>query len=168
MLDAMLLDQRISPVDESDRLRLVEVWEASVRATHHFLAETDIQYFKPFVRDGLIGVMTLICIRDSSGQLLAFAGVDGNKLEALFVDPGRRASGLGRRLLEYAVCSLGARIVDVNEQNEEAVGFYRRMGFNVEGRSERDAAGKPFPLLHMRLRDQGLRPRSGHLGESRA
>jgi putative acetyltransferase len=41
--------------------------------------------------------------------------------------------------------------VDVNEQNDQAVGFYRRMGFEVAGRSAVDGLGQPFPLLHMRL-----------------
>ncbi|WP_326858488.1 GNAT family N-acetyltransferase [Noviherbaspirillum sp.] len=164
----MQLDEKIFPVQEGDRLRLVEVWEASVRATHRFLTETDIQYFKPFVRDGLIGAMSLSCIRDISGQLVAFVGVDGEKLEALFVDPVVRAKGLGRRLLEYAVYSLGARTVDVNEQNEQAVGFYLRMGFDVVGRSELDSSGKPFPLLHMQLHRHGLRSESTHARESMA
>lgn len=44
----------ISP-DESEKLKdeLVEVWEASVRSTHHFLAEKDIQFFKPLVRNNI-------------------------------------------------------------------------------------------------------------------
>jgi putative acetyltransferase len=49
------------------------------------------------------------------------------------------------------VTALGATRLDVNEQNDQAVGFYRRMGFAAVGRSERDYTGKPYPLLHMRL-----------------
>ncbi|TMD66902.1 MAG: GNAT family N-acetyltransferase [Chloroflexi bacterium] len=45
----------------------------------------------------------------------------------------------------------GATTVDVNEQNDQALGFYLRMGFVVVGRSELDSNGKPYPLLHMRL-----------------
>ena len=45
----------------------------------------------------------------------------------------------------------GATLVDVNEQNEQAVGFYLKMGFTVTGRSPLDAQGKPYPLLHMAL-----------------
>ena len=41
--------------------------------------------------------------------------------------------------------------VDVNEQNEPAVKFYLLMGFAIEGRSDLDGTGKPFPLLHLRL-----------------
>ena len=42
-------------------------------------------------------------------------------------------------------------MLDVNEQNEQALGFYLHMGLEVVGRSERDDFGKPYPLLHMRV-----------------
>ena len=37
----------------------------------------------------------------------------------------------------------------VNEQNEQAVGFYKKVGFKVTGRSEVDDLGKPYPLLNL-------------------
>ena len=40
----------------------------------------------------------------------------------------------------------------VNEQNPQAIGFYLRMGFEMVGRSAVDSLGKPYPLLHMRVR----------------
>lgn len=46
---------------------------------------------------------------------------------------------------------MGAGLVDVNEQNPDAVGFYRRMGFEIVGRLPLDGQGRPFPVLHMRL-----------------
>lgn len=30
---------------------LIQLWEASVRSTHHFLTEDDIQYYKPLIRN---------------------------------------------------------------------------------------------------------------------
>jgi putative acetyltransferase len=48
---------------------------------------------------------------------------------------------------------LGATKVDVNEQNDQAVGFYRHMGFEVTGRSAVDDLGQPFPVLHMKRRE---------------
>ena len=41
--------------------------------------------------------------------------------------------------------------MDVNEQNVSAAGFYAHRGFEVVGRSETDEAGRPYPLLHLRL-----------------
>ncbi|MDK3159729.1 GNAT family N-acetyltransferase [Kamptonema cortianum] len=141
----------ISPVCVEDFPRVVEVWEASVRATHLFLKESDIEFFKPLVRDALPHVKDLVCVRDRENQVVGFVGVVENKVEMLFVHPLYRKQGVGRRLLEYAIETLGATKVDVNAQNEQALGFYLRMGFEVEGRSEGDGMGKPFPLLHLRL-----------------
>jgi putative acetyltransferase len=141
----------ITAIETEDFPRLIEVWEASVRATHHFLTEADIQFLKPFVGDGLAAVAVLAGVRDGDGQVVGFIGVDGAAVEALFIHPAWRGQGIGRRLLTYAVETLGATEVDVNEQNDQAVGFYRRMGFEVSGRSEEDGMGLPFPLLHMRV-----------------
>ncbi|WIG61028.1 MAG: Acetyltransferase, GNAT family [Ktedonobacterales bacterium] len=140
----------ITSIEAGDFPRVVEVWEASVRATHHFLTEADIQFLKPLVEDGLRQLEVLACVRDGDGQVAGFIGVQGAKVEALFIHPAWRSQGIGRRLLTYAVESLGATAVDVNEQNDQAVGFYRRMGFEVAGRSAVDDMGLPFPLLHMR------------------
>lgn len=142
----------ISRVHVEDFPRVLEVWEASVRATHHFLSETDIQFIKPLIPDALAQVKELFCVRDADDRVAGFLGVEDSKIEMLFIHPNWRGRGIGSRLLKYATDVLGARLVDVNEQNDQAVGFYRRMGFEVEGRSELDSTGKPFPLLHMRIR----------------
>ena len=43
------MDLPIVNISESEYQEVVEVWEASVRATHHFLKEEDIVYFKPLI-----------------------------------------------------------------------------------------------------------------------
>jgi putative acetyltransferase len=144
------LQAGVFPVQLSEYSRVVEVWEASVRATHYFVAEADIQFFKPMVRD-VLPLLTLVCMRDTVGTLAGFIAVAHGKVEMLFIHPDWRGQGIGRKLLTYAVTSLGATLVDVNEQNEQALGFYHHMGFEVIGRSEIDGTGKPCPILHMRL-----------------
>ena len=140
----------ITAVTAEDIPRVVAVWVASVRATHHFLTEADIQHLKPLVGDELSQLATVIGVRDDEGQVIGFIGVEGVEVTALFIHPAWRGRGIGRQLLTYAVETLGATQLDVNEQNDQAVGFYRRMGFEVAGRSEVDGMGLPFPLLHMR------------------
>ena len=140
----------ITAVTAEDIPRVVAVWVASVRATHHFLTEADIQHLKPLVGDELSQLATVIGVRDDEGQVVGFIGVEGVEVTALFIHPAWRGRGIGRQLLTYAIETLGASQLDVNEQNDQAVGFYRRMGFEVAGRSEVDGMGLPFPLLHMR------------------
>ena len=88
--------------------------------------------------------MRLWGIKNSDNRILAFLGVDGNNIEMLFVDPDKRGMGLGRELVKYAVCKLKCNKVDVNEQNEQAVAFYDRMGFVLQSRDDNDSSGKPF------------------------
>ena len=157
----MRLQEGVSKVRAEEFPQVVEVWEASVRATHDFLSEADIEFLKPLIPNALSGVAELAGVRGGDGQVVGFVGVEDDKVEMLFIHPAWRGQGVGGRLLRYAVEVLGARLVDVNEQNAQAVGFYLRMGFEAEGRSELDGTGRPFPLLHMRLRDLPGGPGSG-------
>lgn len=147
----MSLQYQITVVTPADYAHTLEVWESSVRATHDFLSEADILSLKPLVYDHCLKRMTLYCIRDKADAVIGFLGVDVPKIEALFIDPVWRGKGVGRALLEYAIKDLGAELVDVNEQNGQALGFYQHLGFEVVHRSELDGFGKPFPLLHLKL-----------------
>jgi len=146
-----LSETAIVPGGRDDHPAAAEVWEASVRATHHFLAEADIRFLRPLIPGEFLPAVDLYCLKDGSGALLGFLGLARRKVEMLFLRPDVRGRGLGARLLRFAVDELGADELDVNEQNPAAVGFYEHMGFRVAGRSPRDGMGKPFPLLHMRL-----------------
>ena len=77
----------ISRVEPAEFPCLVEIWEAAVRQSHHFLTEDDIAYFKPLVRDEFLYMVELVAMRNEEGLIVGFAGVAENKLEMLFVDP---------------------------------------------------------------------------------
>ena len=70
----------------------------------------------------------------------------------LFTHPSEQAKGYGKELIEYAIHQKGIRKVDVNEQNEKALRFYLNRGFETIGRDAFDAQGKPYPILHLRLK----------------
>lgn len=129
---------------------LTTLWEASVHATHHFLTEEDIQKITPFVKKGLSGVETLVVAYDNQ-RPVAFMGIDTDKIEMLFVSPDCLGKGIGRKLAELGIAQYEVQYVDVNEQNPQAAGFYRHIGFEVFERTELDEQGNPFPILKMRL-----------------
>ncbi|WP_300740391.1 GNAT family N-acetyltransferase [uncultured Alistipes sp.] len=130
---------------------LTALWERSVRATHGFLAAEDIGFFRRMVREEALAGTELFVVRNAAGEFAAFAGVAGECLEMLFVDPSECGKGLGRELVRHVVRHCGVRRVDANEQNARAVEFYLRMGFRVIGREALDPSGKPYPILHLEL-----------------
>lgn len=141
--------QIIQPtLDDFDEL--VRLWEASVRATHHFIPDDYIRRLRPLVWSVYLHSMPLYMIRSEAG-IEGFMGIDGSMLEMLFVHPRAIGTGIGKQLLHYALEHCHVRYVDVNEQNEKAFGFYRHFGFRVIGRDDKDVAGEPYPVLHLKL-----------------
>jgi len=143
----------ITHVDKDEYQELVVVWEASVRATHHFLQEEDIDYFKPLILNTYLDAVELRCIKVDKEKIVGFLGVAEQNLEMLFILPEYRGKRIGKSLLNYSLDALNIIKVDVNEQNEQAVGFYIHHGFETIRRSELDATGKPYPILHMELKN---------------
>ncbi|CAN7391692.1 acetyltransferase [Massilia sp. LjRoot122] len=141
---------RIRLSTESDTAALAAIWRASVRATHDFLSDADFREIDSLVAEHYLPATRVWVAIDADGRARGFLGLSGAHVDALFIDPASRGQGVGPILLAHAGSLAGRLTVDVNEQNLQAVGFYRHMGFEATGRSPRDDAGRPYPLLHMR------------------
>src|SRR5262249_22525512 len=123
----------------TDREVLLDIWLRSVRATHTFVSEEDVQAMIPQVRDYLASSeheFWVLC--DDSGAIMGFMGMSGSKMESLFLTPEFQRRGGGRRLVGHAQALHGELTVDVNEQNVAARAFYEACRFVVEGRSGLD------------------------------
>lgn len=129
---------------------LLRIWESSVKATHLFLSEKEIENIKQYVPQELRAVAVLIAAENASGRPVAFAGINGRKLEMLFVAAENRGQGIGKHLLQYVIDNYSVNELTVNEQNPLAVGFYEHMNFSAYKRTETDEQGNPYPLLYMK------------------
>ncbi|WP_433835769.1 GNAT family N-acetyltransferase [Flavobacterium anhuiense] len=139
----------IREITEMDYPRLMEIWQSAVLNTHDFLKEEDFLYYKEqlptyFKHVTLFGF-------EKDGILVGFIGTSNENLEMLFIDNDFRGIGIGKKLITFAIANLNVSKVDVNEQNTQAVGFYKHAGFKVVKRSALDEKGKEYPILHMEL-----------------
>ena len=143
---------KLDPLQQTEYAVLLEIWEASIKATHHFLKEEDIEFFKKTVCEKKIfELVNLTVARADTNKILGFTGVSEDSLEMIFLHPGARGKGIGKMLLKHAIDHRKITRVDVNEQNEEALQFYKHFRFKVISRSALDGTGKPYPILHMQL-----------------
>lgn len=131
--------------------QLLELWEESVKATHLFLSEAEIEIIKKYIPQALNETPHLIVLENEQGLPAAFMGIDGQKLEMLFVSSSARGKGLGKKLLRYGIKGYSVNELTVNEQNPLAIGFYEHLGFRVYKRTDHDEQGNQYPLLYMKL-----------------
>ncbi len=141
--------QNIENLSAKDYPEILSVWEASVRATHHFLSEKDIAFYKSLVLKYALPSMKAFGIRVQN-KLAGYMAVSDYKVEMLFIAPEFIGQGLGKKLLSFALNELHIPLVDVNEENPNALGFYLHMGYQIISRDEKDGNGRPHPILHLR------------------
>jgi len=149
-------DILLTEIDTADRPAwlpaILDIWEASVRASHDFLKDEDIVSFRMLVAQAAASVSTLL-VAHAEGPV-GFMGLEARKIEMLFLHPSCFRRGIGTQMVQYALGRYGVDAVDCNEQNPGALAFYERMGFRVVSRSATDGSGHPFPLLSLLLPHQ--------------
>jgi putative acetyltransferase len=139
----------ITKIQPADYPRLIEIWESAVLNTHDFLKEEDFLYYKEhipmyFEHVELLGY-------EENKTLVGFMGVAEDNLEMLFIHNDFRGKGVGKKLISHGIDHLNVTKVDVNEQNTQALDFYKHIGFQVLERTELDGQGKAYPILKMGL-----------------
>ncbi|WP_206212038.1 GNAT family N-acetyltransferase [Weissella coleopterorum] len=141
-----MLEKRIAKkVDYPD---VVGVWDRSVRATHHFLSQEDKEFYQNLIPNFFDAVELMLWYENDN--LIGFSGVDGYELVMLFLDPKFIGNHYGTNIITWLKSNKGINKIDVNEQNEKALQFYLKQGFEIDSRSQADGFDKPYPILHLK------------------
>ncbi|EGO7458144.1 GNAT family N-acetyltransferase [Escherichia coli] len=122
----MVISIRRSRHEEGEEL--VAIWCRSVDATHDFLSAAYRAELEELVRSFLPEAPLWVAVNERD-RPVGFMLLSGQHMDALSMAP--------------------ELTTNVNEQNEQAVGFYKKVGFKVTERSEVDDLGKPYPLLNL-------------------
>lgn len=141
---------RVRPGTAADLPRALEIWRRAVDATHAFLTAADRAAIDLMVEREFLPNADLWVAGDDTGCVTGFLVMDGDMIDALFVDPAVHGQGVGTLLLKHALKQAPNARVDASEQATNALPFYLARGFRVIGRSEQDPQGRPYPLIHLR------------------
>ena len=132
-----------------DVARALEIWRAAVDATHGFLTPEDRAEIDVMVAEHFLPNAELWLATNEDDHPVGFLVMDGDNIDALFVDPSCHGQGFGTALLEHALALSPNATVDASEQATNALPFYLSKGFRVVGRSETDGQERPYPLIHL-------------------
>lgn len=133
---------------KNDYPQLIDIWEKSIKATHHFLSTADFKAIKKELPTYFSNVE--VQIWQVQNDIIGFSGVSEQKVEMLFLDPAFIGKGYGRQILTHLVGKNAVHLVDVNEQNQAALKFYLACGFEEYNRNEMDDAGRPYPIIFLK------------------
>lgn len=148
---------RIRKGTPADMPRALEIWRSAVDATHSFLTPEDRAEIDRMVAEEFLPAAELWLALDDEGAPQGFLVMDGEMIDALFVDAAVHGRGFGTALIGHALALAPQALVDASEQATNALPFYEARGFVRVGRSETDPQGRPYPLVHLRY--AGARPR---------
>ena len=133
----------------ADVPRALAIWRAAVDATHGFLTPQDRADIDGMVQ-GFLAAAPLWLVDRPDGVAAGFLIMDGDLIDALFVDPAVHGRGIGTALVGHALSLAPNALVDASEQASNAAPFYEARGFVRTGRSETDPQGRPYPVIHFR------------------
>lgn len=142
----MITYRMATPADLS---AVLQIWERSVRATHHFLTQTDIDTIKKELQVFLPEVELVLAVMTETDTIVGFGSVGDKCLTMLFLDKSAIGKGIGSRFFDYLLTRYPFTRLEVNKDNPQALAFYLRKGFRVVAEKLTDDEGRPFPILVM-------------------
>lgn len=142
---------KIVEYKDSYKNGVLSVWEKSVKATHHFLMDSDFKEYKKILHNFDFKDLGVFCLQENE-KIVGFIVIHSEKIEMLFLNPEYIGKGLGKQLIDFAFSNFDINYVYVNEQNPKATEFYKKIGFETFDRTEKDDMGKPYPILKMKLK----------------
>ncbi|MFL1695790.1 GNAT family N-acetyltransferase [Weissella kandleri] len=144
-----MLTNRIA--EKVDYTNVVDIWNQSVKATHHFLSKKDKDLYQNVIPNFFEKIELMLWYENET--LIGFSGVDKQELVMLFLDPQFIGNHYGTQIIDWLKMNRNISSIDVNEQNENALKFYLKQGFEIDSRSEKDGFDKPYPILHLKYRN---------------
>ncbi len=137
--------------EETDLKKLSDIWfEASLKA-HSFIGEPRLIEQRQMIEEEYLpnAETSVACLNQ---EVVGFISLLGSFIGGIFIAPDRQGFGVGRKLIAHALARKGELSLEVYTANEQAVRFYRALGFNEVSRRDVDDFGFPFPNATLRLR----------------
>lgn len=137
----------IRKMQPADLEPVLDVWLASTLQAHSFINPAYWYDNLEPVRQMLPQAEVYIYTESEESAPLALIGLDEDYIAGIFVAPEAQAQGIGKQLLDYAKSLRSQLTLRVYQQNERALRFYQREGFQIENDQIDEATGAAEYLM---------------------
>ncbi|MBT3189085.1 MAG: GNAT family N-acetyltransferase [Anaerolineae bacterium] len=144
----------IRPYKEKDWKRICAIHDAA--RPDELLGSCDPRAFVPIEKDDEVEELKKSdkFVAVDEDEVVGFVGVDGTYLAWLYVNPDYYHQGIGRRLLQNGIETIGSGAwTIVLDGNKNAISLYKSEGFIEARRFKSDNAGYPCTCLRLERKD---------------
>lgn len=135
---------------EGDLKKLSHIWLHASLLAHPFIGEQRLLEQRVLIENQYLpnAETWVACV---GGQPCGFISLVETFVGGVFVSPDRQGLGVGRQLIFHALNLKGELELEVYTDNQQAVAFYTRLGFQELSRRPRDDEGYAFENARLRL-----------------
>lgn len=130
----------IRELQPADLDRVADLWLAANLQAHGFIAPEYWKDNQAMVKELLLQAEVYVYEKD--GEILGFAGLDGEYIEGIFVAGEVRSHGIGKSLLDFLKTKKAGLCLNVYQKNTRAIRFYEREGFQIQSEGLDEATGE--------------------------
>lgn len=124
----------------ADLDQVTEIWLSANLQAHGFVSSEYWKENQALVKELLLQAEVYVYEKD--GEILGFAGLDGEYIEGIFVAEKDRSHGIGKALLDFLKAKKPKLHLNVYQKNTQAIRFYEREGFHIQSEGLDEATGK--------------------------
>ena len=138
-----------TPADED---AVIKIWLDASKLAHDFVEPGFWENMEEQVRTQMLPRLEVwVYDDDMTGEVVGFVSLNGNYVEALFVEPDRQGEGIGFQLMEQVKKKHREIELSVYKENPASVAFYERQGFVAVGESIEPQTGHPEWKMRFRM-----------------
>lgn len=124
-----VMKMSIRPLRQTDLDAVMRLWLAANTEAHAFIPRSYWESHVQQVRQALLHAH--VRVYEQGGQICGMIGLQQDYIAGLFVQREWRSHGIGHALLQAVKAGHQTLTLSVYRQNQGAVRFYRREGFDI-------------------------------------
>lgn len=128
----------IRKATKNDLNIIMNIWLSANVSAHNFISE---EYWNNHFEEVRTAISSSEVYVFEDSVIKGFVGLKGNYIAGIFIKEEFQSKGIGGKLISFLKTFKPELILNVYEQNENAVGFYEKHGFQISQKNEEEETG---------------------------